>query len=109
MAPYMELMKSVDVGVMHAVVDYMNDAIREAEEAKRKEDDAFLAKKLAEYKASVGGKWLFEPLPQAPEWDKHAAWDRLTDAQREQALKLRFTADDMDIRTFGLLTKWIRE
>ena len=109
LAPYMELMKSVDVGVMHAVVEFMNDAIREAEEAKRKAEDEFLAKKLAEYKASIGGKWLFEPLPQAPEWDKQSAWDRLTDAQREQAIKLNFTADDMDARTFGLLTKWIRE
>ena len=48
----MELMKSVDVGVMHAVVDYMNDAIREAEEAKRKEEDEFLARKLAEINVS---------------------------------------------------------
>ncbi len=52
LAPYMELMKSVDVGVMHAVVDYMNDAIREAEEAKRKEEDEFLARKLAEINVS---------------------------------------------------------
>ena len=52
LAPYMEWMKSVDVGVMHAVVDYMNDAIREAEEAKRKEEDEFLARKLAEINVS---------------------------------------------------------
>lgn len=37
---------------MHAVVDYMNDAIREAEEAKRKEEDEFLARKLAEINVS---------------------------------------------------------
>ena len=52
LAPYMELMKSVDVGVMHAVVDFMNDAIREAEEAKRKDEDEFLARKLAEINVS---------------------------------------------------------
>ena len=52
LAPYMELMKSVDVGVMQAVVEYMNDAIREAEEAKRKAEEEFLAKKLAEINVS---------------------------------------------------------
>ncbi len=109
LAPYMDLMKSVDVKVMHAVVEYMNDAIREAEEAKRKAEKEFLAKKIAEYKESIGGKWLFEPLPPAPEWDTQAAWDRLTDAQREQAIKLKFTSEDMDVRTFGLLTKLVRE
>ena len=35
LAPYMELMKSVDVNVMHAVVEYLNETIREIEEAKR--------------------------------------------------------------------------
>jgi len=53
--------------------------------------------------------WFFEQLPPAPEWDTQAAWERLTDAQREQAIKLKFTPEDMDSRTFGILTKWIKE
>lgn len=108
-APILDWTKGAEVDLMYDVVEYMNDAIRKAEESKRKAEDEYLAKKMAEYKASIGGKWPFEPLPQAPEWDTQAAWNRLSDAQREQAIKLKLTADDMDIRTFGILTKWIRE
>ena len=52
LAPYMELMRSVDISVKHALVEYMNEAIREAEEAKRKAEDEFLAKKIAEMQIS---------------------------------------------------------
>ena len=38
----------MDVSDMHALVDYMNEVIRETEEAKRIADDEFLAKKMAE-------------------------------------------------------------
>ena len=37
---------------MHLVVEFMNETIREAEEAKRRADDAFLAKKMAEIEIS---------------------------------------------------------
>ena len=45
-------MRSVDISVKHALVEYMNEAIREAEEAKRKAEDEFLAKKIAEMQIS---------------------------------------------------------
>lgn len=109
LAPYMELMKSVDVNVMHAVVEYLNDAISKIEEAKRKEEDDYLAKKMAEYKASIGGKWSFDSLSPTPAWDTQKAWGKLTEAQREQAEKLNLSSEDMDARTFTILTKWIRE
>ena len=48
LAPYMDLMQSLDIGVKHALVEYMNEIIRESEEAKRKAEDEFLAKKMAE-------------------------------------------------------------
>ena len=48
MAPYMDVMRSLDVNDMHLVVEFMNETIREAEEAKRRADDEFLAKKMAE-------------------------------------------------------------
>ena len=45
-------MRSVDISVKHALVEYMNEAIREAEEEKRKAEDEFLAKKIGEMKIS---------------------------------------------------------
>ena len=52
MAPYMDIMRSLDVNDMHLVVEFMKETIREAEEAKRRADDDFLAKKMAEIKIS---------------------------------------------------------
>ena len=52
MAPYMDVMRSLDVNDMHLVVEFMNETIREAEEAKRRADDDFLAKKMAEIEIS---------------------------------------------------------
>lgn len=76
LAPYMELMRSVDVGVMHAVVEYMNDAIREVEEAKRKAEDEFLAKKLAEINVDPDIHELVERLRLTPEEaaDERTRW-----------------------------------
>ena len=52
MAPYMGVMKNLDIDDMHIVVDFLNEAIREAEEVKLKADDEFLAKKIAEIRIS---------------------------------------------------------
>jgi hypothetical protein len=52
MAPYIDVMRSLDVNDMHLVVEFMNETIREAEEAKRRADDDFLAKKMAEIEIS---------------------------------------------------------
>ena len=52
MAPYMDVMRSLDVNDMHLVVEFMHETIREAEEAKRRADDEFLAKKMAEIEIS---------------------------------------------------------
>jgi len=65
MAPIIDMVKGVDLSVMYAVVNYMNEAIREAEEAKRKAEDEFLAKKMAEIEIS-------------PEIDELVDWLRLT-------------------------------
>lgn len=109
MAPILELTKEANLDEMRAVVEYMNEAIREAEEAKRKAEDEFLAKKMLEFKASLGHGWVSFPTDNTSTWDEQKAWNELTDAQREQAEKLNLTKDDMDARTFAILTKWIRE
>ena len=75
-APILELMKGADLEVMHAVVEYMNDAIREAEEAKRKAEDEFLAKKLAEINIDPDIHELVERLRLTPEEaaDERTRW-----------------------------------
>ena len=52
MAPYMDVMRSLDVDDMHLVVEFMNEKIRDAEETKRKAEDEFLARKMAEVEIS---------------------------------------------------------
>lgn len=52
MAPYMNVLKGLDVKDMHIVVEFMNEAIREAEQAKQKAEDEFLAQKMEEIKIS---------------------------------------------------------
>ena len=52
MAPYMGVMKSMNIDELQIVVDFLNETIREAEKNKRKAEDDFLAKKMAEIKIS---------------------------------------------------------
>ena len=47
MAPIIDMVKDVDIDVMHAAVEYLNEAIHQAEEAQHKAEDEFLAKKMA--------------------------------------------------------------
>ena len=65
MAPYAGMMKSMEPSDMQAVILFLQDAMREAEETKRKADDEFLAKKLAEIKVD-------------PDMDELVDWLRLT-------------------------------
>lgn len=67
MAPYIDVMKSMTVNDMNVVVDFLNEAIRESEEAKRKADDEFLARKMAEINISPETHELFEWLRLTPE------------------------------------------
>ena len=65
MAPIIDMVKDVDIDVMHAAVEYLNEAIHQAEEAQHKAENEFLAKKMAENKIS-------------PEIDELVDWLRLT-------------------------------
>ena len=67
LAPYMDLMRSVYISVKHALVEYMNESIREAEEDKRKAEDEFLAKKIAEMKISPRISKLIDETRLMPE------------------------------------------
>ena len=52
MAPFIDVMRSLDVNDMHLVVEFMKETILEAEKAKRRADDEFLVKKMAEIEIS---------------------------------------------------------
>ena len=67
MAPYIDVMRSMNVSDMNAVVDFLHEAIQEAEEAKRKADDEFLARKMAGINISPETHDLFERLRLTPE------------------------------------------
>ena len=60
MAPYIDVMRSMNVSDMNAVVDFLH-------EAKRKADDEFLARKMAEINISPETHDLFERLRLTPE------------------------------------------
>ena len=106
MAPYVGVMKSMSKQDIDIVLSFLHEVKKQAEES-----NDIVSQVRAKYNIpeSEEVKWLREHALPAPEWDTQAAWDRLTDAQREQAVKLKLTADDMDIRTYCLLTKWVRE
>ena len=61
---------------MYDVVEYMNDAIRKAEESKRKAEDEYLAKKMAEVNIDPDIHDLVERLRLTPEEaaDERTRW-----------------------------------
>jgi hypothetical protein len=76
MAPYVGVMKSMNIDDMHIVVEFMMNALREAEEAKRKAEDEYLAKKMAEIKIDPEVDELFDALQLTPEEtsDERTRW-----------------------------------
>ena len=54
-------------------------------------------------------KWLQVHTSDMTEWNPVEAWGRLTDKQREEAAtKLHLSAEDMDERTFNIITKHMK-
>ena len=75
-APILDWTKGAEVALMHDVVEYMNDAIRKAEESKRKEEDEFLFRKLEEINVDPDIHDLVERLRLTPEEaaDERTRW-----------------------------------
>jgi hypothetical protein len=67
MAPYAGLMKSMKPDDMQTVLLFLQDAITEAEQAKRKAEDEFLARKMAEIKVSPRIKTLISQTRLSPD------------------------------------------
>lgn len=53
----------------------------------------------------TGLQWLLEHPIDVQAWDKQAAWDSLSAENQAAARKLNITPDDMDERTFSILSK----
>ena len=66
-APILEAAKGADPDVMYAVIEFLHESIREAEDTKRKAEDEFLAKKMAEMNISPRIKKLIEQTRLTPE------------------------------------------
>ena len=66
-APILEATKGADPDVMYAVIEFLHESIREAEDTKRKAEDEFLAKKMAEMNISPRIKKLIEQTRLTPE------------------------------------------
>ena len=75
-APILDWTKGAEVDLMYDVVEYMNDAIRKAEESKRKAEDEYLAKKMAEVNIDPDIHDLVERLRLTPEEaaDERTRW-----------------------------------
>lgn len=67
MAPYLGLMRGMKVSDMYIVIEFLKEAIREVEDANRKAEDEFLAKKMAEINVSPETHELVEWLRLTPE------------------------------------------
>ena len=53
-------------------------------------------------------QWLRMHITATPEWNRQEAWNRLTDKQREEAMRLNLSAEDMDERTFYFIQKHMK-
>lgn len=76
MAPYMGIMRGMNINDINAVIEFLKETVREAEESKRKADDEFLAKKMAEIEISPEVNELFDALRLTPEEaaDERTRW-----------------------------------
>ena len=106
MAPYMALMRGMTREEKEVVVAFLVDLM---EEKKGETDTAeILRRKYKDLEPSPETIW-FRDHAVKHEWDPIAAWNRLTDAQREEAsTKLHLTPEDMDERTFAIIEKHLR-
>ncbi|MBP3228948.1 MAG: hypothetical protein J6M53_09245 [Bacteroidaceae bacterium] len=102
MAPYVSLMEGMSRSDMQVVVTFLQEAIRD--KAHRRTAPKAKPVSLANITAP-NLRWFIEN-DLRPDWHTHKnLWDELTDDQRALAERLNLTPDDIDERTFSLLTR----
>lgn len=101
-APYLALLQSMSLEEKRIVVMFLIETMEE------QENDVDEMRKKLNIPESPMTRWFREHAASKHEWDRQEAWNRLTDKQREEAKRLRLTADDMDERTFAIIEKHLR-
>ena len=107
MAPYTKLLDGMTREQKMIVVTYITESMEETA-AEAKSNAEITSEKFKDMRVSPEVKWMNPRVPVFPEWDRQAAWNRLTDKQREDAIRLNLTAEDMDERTFAIIEKHLR-
>ena len=110
MAPYIGLMRGMSRRDIQIVVTFLNEVMEEAEESETvpMTNTEIIREKYKNLRISPRIKWYQRAMANVPEWDSQEAWNQLTDEQRLQAERLNLTPEDMDARTYSILTKWIQ-
>ena len=103
MAPYVGLLDSMTREQKMIVVKYITESMEKpdhnvAEQVRKKYGAA----------ESESTKWFRQHARANHEWDRQAAWNGLTYKQREEAKRLKLTAEDMDERTVAIIEKHLR-
>lgn len=101
-APYMGLLQAMSREEKRIVIWYLIETMQEPE------DEIEELRKKLNIPESPKTKWFREHAAISHEWDRHEAWNRLTDEQREEATRLHLTPEDMDERTFYIIEKHLR-
>ena len=103
MAPYMALMRGMTREEKEVVIAFLVDLMDEYKPARK------VPAEFKKLRLSPTLRWMRLQSSTLPKWDPIAAWNRLTDAQREEAsTKLHLTPEDMDERTFAIIEKHLK-
>lgn len=102
MAPYIGLMQELTPEEKHLVVMFLT------EQEEPKTDVVEQVRRKYGVSESEATRWFKEHAKAAQAWDRQEAWNRLTDKQREEATRLKLTAEDMDELTFAMIEKHLR-
>ena len=110
MAPYIGLMRGMSRRDIQIVVTFLNEVMEEEKksEAVPMTNAEIIREKYKNLRISPRIKWYKRNMADVPEWDSQEAWSQLTDEQRLQAERLNLSPEDMDARTYSILTKWIQ-
>ena len=103
MAPYLGLLDGMTREQKMIVVTYITESLEEP-----KLDIVEQVRQKYGVVESESTKWFRNHAKAATEWDRQEAWNRLTDKQREEATRLKLTAEDMDERTVAIIEKHLR-
>ena len=106
MAPYIDVMYRMNRREKEIVKLFLSALIEQDDEKSSDVVDSIRRKYgIAE---SDSTKFFREHAREVQEWDRQAAWERLTDEQRDRASHFNLTAEDMDERTFAIIEKHLK-